>query len=125
MDGFWGGVVGGALAGILLMLGERFLFSAPEAWLGVKRSFRFYRQRWWARKGRNVIHCPHCLRPHPDSVVDEAVLPDGWDDAPEGVHWLRCPEGAYVWGLQTVITAFRPVPTETAEAKKREPEAHP
>ena len=37
MDGFWGGVVGGALAGILLMLGERFLFSAPEAWHGVKR----------------------------------------------------------------------------------------
>lgn len=112
MDGFWGGVVGGALAGILLMLGERFLFSGPEAWHGVKRSFRFYRQRWWSRKGRHVTHCPNCLRPQPDAVVDPDVLPEGWEDAPGDVHWLRCPECQHVWGIRAVITKFRPAPPE-------------
>lgn len=117
MDGFWVAVVSGALGGMLFTLGERFLFSGPEAWYGVKRSFRFYRQRYWGYKGRDVIHCPNCLRPNPDSVVDAAVLPDGWEDAPEGVHWLRCPDCQHVWGVQSVITAFRPVPTETATSK--------
>ena len=77
MDGFWGGIVGGALAGIFLLLGERFLFSGSEAWFGVKRSFRFYRQQYLQSKGRDEIHCPHCLRADPDSVVDSRVLPDG------------------------------------------------
>ncbi len=30
--------------------------------------------------------------------------------APEGVHWLRCPDCEHVWGVETVITAFLPVP---------------
>jgi len=110
MDGLLVSVLAGAVGGILVTLGERFLFAGPEAVRGVKRSFRFYWQQYGVGKGRRGIRCPVCLRAKPDRVVDLSVLPEGWENAPADIAWFRCPECTEVWGLRTVITAFRPVP---------------
>jgi hypothetical protein len=107
MEWFWGGVVGATLA----ILGQRLLFTGPETVHSIKRSLRFFRQQYWGWRGRRVLHCPKCFHPEPDSVVDATVLPDGWEDAPEGTVWLRCPECQHMWGVRSVITKFMPLPT--------------
>jgi hypothetical protein len=101
-------VTAGAGGGILVVLGERFLFSAPSAWHGVKKSFRFYRQKYQEARGHYVISCPRCWRPDPDLVGNPALLPEGWEDAPRGVKWLRCSDCKHVWGIQEVVTWIGP-----------------
>ena len=119
MNGLWVSVLAGGLSGffggVLVLFAERFVFTAPEAVHGLKRSVRFYRQLYWKSKGRRITACPRCLHAQPESVVDPAVLPDGWENAPSDVAWLQCPDCKEVWGLQPVITSFRPAPKRESE----------
>lgn len=101
--------IAGAVGGILVVLGKQFLLSAPSAWHGLKKSFRFYHEQFQSWRGRYIVSCPVCWKPDPDRVGDPRLLPDGWEDAPQGVKWLRCSDCGHVWGTQAVITWIGPV----------------
>lgn len=99
-------VAAGAGGGILVVVGERFLFSAPSAFYGLKKSLRFYLQNFREWRGERVISCSVCWCPEPQSVQNPELLPEGWDRAPPNTSWLRCTDCGHVWGVRAIITRF-------------------
>lgn len=117
MEELWISLAAGAGGGSVVVVGERFLFSAPSAWHGVKKSLRFYREQYWDWRGKSVVSCPVCWCPDPNGVQDPRLLPEGWQDPPRGVKWLRCRDCSHVWGIQEVVTGFFPVDDERDAAE--------
>lgn len=91
-------VVAGAAGGFL---GEWFLFSGPEAWWKLKRTFRFYRHKVEQVVGREKMRCPKCWSAEPEVLGtrtgEKRHELGGWPTQLEEVAFCRCRECNHRW----------------------------
>lgn len=95
-----GGFLGGAIAGIAVILIERALFRAPESWKLLSRSGRFFRYAAERIRGRkHAIPCPECWSTDTE-LRDQKIYeePNVRGRIEMVIHdWYRCRRCGHRW----------------------------
>jgi hypothetical protein len=94
-------VAAGAVGGLLVVLGQRFLFSAEESWTRAGRSRRFLLHKLQEALGRAKVRCPECLEG--DARFHDVVAGPNEDPATGEVYGTyayaeySCPHCGHHW----------------------------